>query len=651
MYQYWSSSLVNAIRISFISLIIAVGCVIPAQAKPSDFVYTPAITEQDSRIVAAYIQSLRDPKYAYSLVKQFVAGKSGKPMTDWERVYYVLTMSRLDAYTITKEEPLDTVSELEVLARKLGVPWIKAEALLHRAIVAKETAHYGEGLAYLDEVLVIADQTGFKNLRARALKWQANILYYQSRYELVLANYLEALTIFEAQQDYAQVVLVLSNIGNMYLDMDQWELAQAYNKKAFEALERYHVKSDYTAALLYIHAGLVDHYYKRQESEASNIRKAIFHANQTGSSYIQLVTLTNYTSILLDENKLQASLKMSKECLEIADNIQDKLGRAFCYESKSMAYLELNSLKKSVTAALIALNVYKEYGSHSQVIRLYKILSDIYKKGGNYKTSLEYFQRYIDEKESNFLRQKRKEIRLLQTQYNTQQKEQQIALLKAESELKSSQIQSQRSREIILALSVLLAASILSLLYRRNNHLSKNNEALTEQSFQDPLTGMYNRRYIERWLEGKLLKEKPQSGSYVLAILDIDHFKAINDTYGHDIGDRVLQEVASRLQQSCREHDKVVRWGGEEFIAIFAVTESTDCLELLDRIRHAVRFENIEMAGEALSATVSIGGVEVPSSQTLQSDWQHWLVKADSALYCAKDQGRDCVVVSSENDD
>ncbi|WP_157072584.1 GGDEF domain-containing protein [Photobacterium sanguinicancri] len=473
--------------------------------------------------MSAYIQSLRDPERAYGFIKQFIASKSGKPMTGWERVYYVLTMSRLEAYTLTEEKPLDVIGELEELAKTLDQPWIEGEALLHRAILAKETGEYENGLSYLDEVLLIAKQTGFKNLTARALKWQANIWYYQSKYDQVLSNYLKALSYFEEQQDYAQVVLVLSNIGNMYTDIDQWALAKKYNEKAFEVFNHNHIKNDYTATLLYIHAGLVANYFNLENEEAGYIRKAIKHASKTGSSYIQLVTLTNYTSVLLDENKLEASLKMSKECLQLADNIKDRVGRAFCYESKSLAYLELKELNEAISTALVALDIYKEYGSNSQVIRLYKLLSDIYSKNGNYKVSLEYFQRYVNEKESHYLRAKREEIRSLQTQYITQKKEHQIALLKADSELKSAQITSQHSREIILLLSILLGAAVLGLLYRRNNHLSKDNVelaqsnvSLTEQSFQDPLTGMYNRRYIKQWITGEIKGEMLELVSILL---------------------------------------------------------------------------------------------------------------------------------------
>ncbi len=653
MYHLQLPSLFSILRVSGLVLSLCLGCVQPVQGKPSDFIYTKGV-KQDSRLAAAYIQSLRDPEQAYSLIKQFKAGKSGEAMTDWERVYYVLTMSRLEAYTLTDEAPIDIISELEVLAKKLKQPWIRGEALLHRAILAKETAQYDDGLAYLDEVLIIAKQTGFKNMTARALKWQANIWFYQSKYDQVLSNYLKALAYFEEQQDYAQVALVLSNIGNIYEELEQWSLAKKYNEEAFETYNLNNIKNDYTAALLNIHAGIVANYYNKGSEEAGYIRKAIKHASKTGSSYVQLVTLTNYTSVLLDENKLEASLRISQECLQLADNIKDKLGRAFCYESKSLAYFELKELNKAISTALVAIDIYKEYGSNSQVIRLYKLLSEIYSTNGNYKVSLEYFQRYVNDKESHYLSQKREEIRSLQTQYITQQKEHQIALLRAESQLKSSQIESQHSREIILLLSILLGIAILALLYRRNSHLSKDNVelaqsnvSLTEQSFQDPLTGMYNRRYIQQWITGQIKGDVPKASRYIVALLDIDYFKQINDLHGHDIGDRVLQELATRLQQSCRGNDKVARWGGEEFVAIFSVSESSKAHELLERIRRSVQLENVTIEDKMLAVTVSIGGVEVESKDKLAERWQEWLVKADSALYQVKENGRNGVKVEA----
>ena len=157
----------------------------------------------------------------------------------------------------------------------------------------------------------------------------------------------------------------------------------------------------------------------------------------------------------------------------------------------------------------------------------------------------------------------------------------------------------------------------------------------------DALTGVWNRRQGTELLAADLSARRPGQALSLL-MLDIDHFKAINDTFGHQAGDHVLIEIASRLRRSLRGNDMVARWGGEEFIVLLRDCALPDAQRLAEDIRAAIAEVPFGALG---SLTVSIGAAEIRANEDLTS----WLGRADQALYRAKRAGRNEVVADTES--
>ena len=157
----------------------------------------------------------------------------------------------------------------------------------------------------------------------------------------------------------------------------------------------------------------------------------------------------------------------------------------------------------------------------------------------------------------------------------------------------------------------------------------------------DTLTGVWNRRQGTELLAADLSTRQPGQALSLL-MLDIDHFKAINDTFGHQAGDHVLIEIASRLRRSLRGNDMVARWGGEEFIVLLRDCALSDARRLAEDIRAAIAEVPFGALG---SLTVSIGAAEIRANEDLTS----WLGRADQALYRAKRAGRNEVVADAES--
>lgn len=163
-----------------------------------------------------------------------------------------------------------------------------------------------------------------------------------------------------------------------------------------------------------------------------------------------------------------------------------------------------------------------------------------------------------------------------------------------------------------------------------------------EVSHTDALTYLPNRRHVINYLQKEVHRAKRYKTSLSLSMMDIDHFKKINDTYGHAVGDQVLLQLANMLHDGIRESDMVGRYGGEEFLIILPNTKLQKAAELAARLCRSIREAEIDI-GVKTHLTVSMGVAEYRHTQ---ENWQEFLNRADAALYAAKNAGRDRWAVS-----
>jgi len=174
--------------------------------------------------------------------------------------------------------------------------------------------------------------------------------------------------------------------------------------------------------------------------------------------------------------------------------------------------------------------------------------------------------------------------------------------------------------------------------------LKRSNELLLELSNTDHLTGLFNRRFLMEVLDKEVQRARRKDGQVALLLLDIDHFKRVNDTHGHLQGDVVLQKVALHIQKELRSYDTAARYGGEEFVAVLPDTSLKEAFNVADRIRLSV--QGMRFAGSLANeqVTVSLGVALFPSP--CFDDIDGLLRAADEALYQAKERGRNRVIIS-----
>lgn len=181
---------------------------------------------------------------------------------------------------------------------------------------------------------------------------------------------------------------------------------------------------------------------------------------------------------------------------------------------------------------------------------------------------------------------------------------------------------------------------------RFQDKLRSTYEVSLSMALTDSLTGLYNRRYLEAHLQKLIEKNKESQKNFCVLMLDIDHFKNVNDTYGHGVGDEVLKIVSFRLQDNLRSFDLVARLGGEEFTAVMPDTQKETALFVAERLRRSIAENPVKCSVEqgALDITVSIGGAIIePGDYSVQEV----LDRADKMLYEAKETGRNRTVFES----
>lgn len=206
--------------------------------------------------------------------------------------------------------------------------------------------------------------------------------------------------------------------------------------------------------------------------------------------------------------------------------------------------------------------------------------------------------------------------------------------LEASAELDEKRSKSQG--QLVMTVGEVIKVSLSNLKLR---------EIMHEQATQDSLTGLFNRRYLHDILPRELHRAMRRNTPMCLAMLDIDHFKHINDTFGHEAGDLLLRELGMALCENVRKSDIVCRYGGEEFVLVFPDSSLEASREHLERVRASIKALHVRHGEQTVgTVTISIGIAQAPEHGRTAVEL---LRAADEAMYSAKHAGRGCIVAHS----
>lgn len=360
------------------------------------------------------------------------------------------------------------------------------------------------------------------------------------------------------------------------------------------------------------------------------------------------VAATNLADVALQKKDYRNALRYAEEAIPLVERTGDKESLWVCWVNKGIALNRLGRpdgiewIRRAVAAFLTAENMSPDYladihGALAEELAFSRDYQHAYETAMEFKRLTEEARKAADHKR----------IAEANAAYEADKRQRQIEALEQEQQYQ------QRSRWVLaLAAAAGLAAAVVAAISR--HHVKRAYAAMRDMAFSDPLTGLRNRRHLVSTVQEDLAQarrlranagESPANADMAFMMIDVDHFKAVNDAHGHAAGDAVLKQCAAVLQRQLRESDTVVRWGGEEFLVLVRQASAKDMHVLAERLRASVAAHEFVLDdGQVLHKTCSVGYACHPldaDADLPPADWNDTLGLADQCLYIAKASGRD----------
>jgi diguanylate cyclase (GGDEF)-like protein len=557
---------------------------------------------------------------------------------------HLLTVRGLLLAQAAEPEAADRVAQaLDEWARARGASdaaaaalLVRARALLSRGNLQKADTLMTEAMARLPEQIEPAARLRFLLVHGR-IKNDAGKLDEAAR----LLH--EALTLADALGTDWQRAELRSRLAYVYYQARQLDRARSLNAEALDIATH---AGDH-AALGHAHNTQVFLLDERDEPEATRreMEAAIDHARRAGAKQDESLYLANLADFYLKSGQYRTALTLSEQALPLARELKDLGGETVALANIGLAHISMKDIAggKSYVAEAIAID--ERRGSSTGMSATLAELGLYLEKAGDVADAVQAYHRHRRLADEVLQRDQQKAILELQERFDAERRAKDLALLNSENDLKSAQL---RRRDLQQRLWWLLAATcagsigLLGLLYRRvrrsNHALESTNRQLLVESERDPLTGLPNRRHFQAAMQ-RLCADGTLAGTVFL--VDIDHFKRINDTHGHSTGDGVLTEIARRLRDTLREDDLIVRWGGEEFLVVVRALAPEQVEALARRMLGAMAGMPVRHEGHVVELTGSIGFATFPMEPTrLPVSWERAINLVDTAMYLAKAHGR-----------
>jgi diguanylate cyclase (GGDEF)-like protein len=366
---------------------------------------------------------------------------------------------------------------------------------------------------------------------------------------------------------------------------------------------------------------------------------ALEHAKRAGSNKWLAHALVNLGDSYLKTGDFRESLKYSKEALPIVMRLRGSGDEPIVLFNEGLANIGLGNIKpgqKLAEEAIAGAVAGDDLLDAQELLREY---ADALEKAGYLMMAIQVNHRYDEISEKIMTSTRQRAFLELSAKFDDERKARELELLRRDNALKAAEMRAQRLRQQLILAGTLFVTCICGALMWAFARVRRANNRLRFNSERDALTGLRNRRYFNEHVMS-VDGARPVGGCVLLA--DLDHFKRINDTLGHPAGDAVLATVSHRLSAALRESDKLVRWGGEEFLAVLDPITPEQADRTVERLLQAVRRDPVLWNGEAIDCTISIGYACFPMAGSgTEITLESAIGLIDKALYEAKRRGRD----------
>jgi diguanylate cyclase (GGDEF)-like protein len=379
-------------------------------------------------------------------------------------------------------------------------------------------------------------------------------------------------------------------------------------------------------------------------------QEALEHARKTTSKQLLAVALGYVADGGLRTGDYRASLRYSEEALQLARNLRRNGLELTTRFNIGEAKIGLNEIAVGKRLIESAVNETLAGGNLTDADAMLVEYAGVLERIGDWHAAVVVHHRSDELRDQLMTTARQRALLELTSRYDDERKTREIELLKRDNALASANLRAQQLRQamtLMVAMVVVLLAVALAWAFTR---VRRVNGKLLHASEHDTLTGVRNRRYFN---DKVLTQHVDRSFTGCVLLIDLDHFKRINDFFGHPGGDAVLQAVAKRLADSLRENDKLVRWGGEEFLVVLPAMSRERLTTTVRRLLAVVQDKPVLWRSQVIPCTISIGYAVFPVSfGAMEVSLDRAIALVDKALYEAKKGGRNraCMITGIRKD-
>ncbi|MEK8031389.1 GGDEF domain-containing protein [Ideonella sp. DXS29W] len=383
----------------------------------------------------------------------------------------------------------------------------------------------------------------------------------------------------------------------------------------------------------------------RPAEELAALNGAIEYARKAGAPREEALGLANLSDYYLHAGEYPRAYEIAQRAIPLLRDLHDVTTENLAHMNSGLALIAMKRKDEGMALIRPLLEYDRAANDIASLAESTRDVATYLERAGYLAEAYAAYQQLRGLSDELAQRDQQEAVLELQESFDAQQRKRELALLNEDNALKEEQLRGRELEYKIWALTAGIVLSLLALAARMYGGLRATQQALRlrnaqlrRHSLQDPLTGLANRRQFHEITD-------PAGGrgaaKGTLYLLDLDHFKSINDHHGHAAGDAVLVETARRLRAVLREEDLIVRWGGEEFLVLVSAMAHERVEPLAQRLLNAVASVPVVVGDKRIPVTTSIGFAEFPlMPNRLDLPWDLAVDIADNAMYVAKTLGR-----------
>ena len=522
--------------------------------------------------------------------------------------------------------------------------WARIGADVVRARQLRTQGPVGRAERLLADALQTLPESTPAALRLRWWSAHAELLEQAGKFEPAARRYQEAIALADATQapTWLRAELRAALAKTMYL-AGQIEHARQWSQAAL-ALARESGDARAQSVAYRVEGITVSDANLAENNPAAEeaTRRSLEFARKAGATRDEIRATANLADMALRRGDFAQALAYSEQALPLARTVHDQSSESVALANAGFANIMLGQKDVGLHLAAASMAIDERAGAPAEVAATQEELGHYLEKAGHFREAYAAYSSFRRAADAVFRSDLQRKLSEMQESFDHERRRRALELLERENRMQQAQLVSRQLRQWLWAAAAALGALLLALatmLLRRlrvgNLKLAQTNAQLAQMSEHDGLTGLANRRGFQRAMQSVARIEG------TLMLVDVDHFKQINDRWGHAVGDVVLIEVATRLRAALRADDLIVRWGGEEFVLWVPAATRAESEALVARTLAALANEPVHHGAERIPVTVSIGFATFPiEPQRLDLGWEQALELIDTAMYLAKAHGR-----------